>query len=208
MATAMEDGDAAYLILGIENQSDIHYAMPVKNGLYDMLQYAKQVSDTANSHRESNNTGDSKAEFLSGFYKTDKLLPVVTLVVYFGASEWDAPRSIHDMMLIRNERILAYTPDYRINLIAPQEIAKEEFAKFKTELSIVLKYIKYSKDKKQLDTVLHEDEAFRRVTRQTAEVINTVTNSKLEFNEGKKSIDMCKAIEDMRNEAIQEGRGG
>ena len=33
--TAMEDGECAYLILGIENQSAIHYAMPVRNMLYD-----------------------------------------------------------------------------------------------------------------------------------------------------------------------------
>lgn len=34
------DDSAAYLLLGIENQSDIHYAMPVKNMVYDALSYA------------------------------------------------------------------------------------------------------------------------------------------------------------------------
>lgn len=205
MAAAMKDSYAAYLILGIENQTGIHYAMPVRDMLYDALEYSDQVNKAAKSHRKAKNAGDSQAEYLSGFYKTDKLLPVVTLVVYFGASEWDAPRSIHEMMLIKDKRILSFVPDYKINLIAPQEIANEDFSKFKTELSVVLKYIKYSKDKTQLNAVLHEDEAFRKVTRQTAEVINTVTNSKLEFNNGEESIDMCKAIEDMRNDAVHEG---
>ena len=40
---AMEDGEGAYLLLGIESQSLAHYAMPVRNLLYDGLQYARQV---------------------------------------------------------------------------------------------------------------------------------------------------------------------
>ncbi len=177
MATAMADENAAYLILGIENQTDIHYAMPVRNGLYDMLQYAKQVFDAGKSHRNANNTGDTNAEYLSGFYKSDRLLPVITLVVYFGANEWDAPRTIRDMMLVKDERVLAYTPDYRINLIAPQELSEQELDKFSTDLRTVLKYIKFSKDKNLLNVALYEDEAFYNVPRQAAVVINTITNS-------------------------------
>lgn len=35
---AMMDKRTAYLLLAIENQSNIHYAMPVKNMVYDALQ--------------------------------------------------------------------------------------------------------------------------------------------------------------------------
>lgn len=205
-ATMMADDNAAYLILGIENQTDVHYAMPARNMLYDAIQYAKQISDAAKSHKNAKNTGDSKEEYLSGFYRTDKLLPVVTLVVYFGANEWDAPRSIHDMMLVKDERILAYAPDYKINLIAPNELTDEEMAKFRTDLRAVLKYIKYSKDKEKLMTALHEDIIFRSVSRSTAEVINIVTNSTLTFDKKEESIDMCKAIEDIKADGIAEGK--
>ena len=34
---AMMDKSTAYLLLAIENQSNIHYAMPVKNMVYDAL---------------------------------------------------------------------------------------------------------------------------------------------------------------------------
>ena len=54
--------------------------MLVKNMVYDALQYAKQVSIAAASHKRS---GDYKGadgdEYLSGFMKQDRLLPVVTL---------------------------------------------------------------------------------------------------------------------------------
>ena len=49
----MEDENATYLLLGIESQSHVHYAAPVKNLLYDVLQYAKQVEWAASRHRET-----------------------------------------------------------------------------------------------------------------------------------------------------------
>ena len=81
MVTAMEDENAAYLILGIENQSDIHYAMPVRNMLYDAIQYVNQVDEIAKEHRRSKKMPETKAEYLSGFYKTDRILPIITLTV-------------------------------------------------------------------------------------------------------------------------------
>ena len=51
--TAMEDDKAAYLLLEIENQSQIHYAMPVRNMLYDAIQYVTQVDEAARSHKMS-----------------------------------------------------------------------------------------------------------------------------------------------------------
>ena len=49
--SAMTDDHAAYMILGVEDQSDIHYAMPVKDMVYDSLHYASQVEEAARSHR-------------------------------------------------------------------------------------------------------------------------------------------------------------
>ena len=37
------DGEAVYIILGAENQTDVHYAMPVKSALYDIINYAGQA---------------------------------------------------------------------------------------------------------------------------------------------------------------------
>ena len=45
----MQDSRASYILLGVENQTEIHYAMPVRNIIYDALQYGKQVSEVAKS---------------------------------------------------------------------------------------------------------------------------------------------------------------
>ena len=74
-AVIMEDGKTAYVLLGIENQTDIHYAMPVKNAIYDALQYGRQVSDIAARHRADRKKHSetekkvSGGEYLSGFTK-------------------------------------------------------------------------------------------------------------------------------------------
>ena len=142
---AMEDDNRAYAILGIENQSEVHYAMPVRNLLYDALTYQKQVRDIADKHR-ANRDSATGAEFLSGFHKEDKLTPVVTLVIYFGASQWDGPTSLHEMMKLEetDEALRQLINDYKILLIAPAQIKPEDFAKFHTNLRQVMEFIKYS----------------------------------------------------------------
>ena len=47
-----KDDEAVYVVLGIENQDKIHYAIAVKNMLYDALQYAKQVEEAKRSYRD------------------------------------------------------------------------------------------------------------------------------------------------------------
>ena len=68
-----------------------------------------------------------------------------------------------------------------------------------------MKYIKYSKSKKRLKELVHEDEAYRNVSRRTADMVNIVTGSDLSYDAGEERVDMCKAIEDMRKDALAEG---
>ncbi|MBR1383912.1 MAG: Rpn family recombination-promoting nuclease/putative transposase [Ruminococcus sp.] len=205
-AVAMEDGNAAYLLLGIENQSQINYAMPVRNMLYDALQYVGQVSETTSSHKRRLEKPETGGEFLSGFFKDDKLLPVITLTVYFGAESWDAPRSLHDMIKINDSRLLSYISDYKLNIIVPADIADGDFQKFHTELNLALKYIKYSNNKSELLRAVNEDAAYRSVNKKTVDMLNTLTNSKLSYSDREESVDMCKAIEEIRADGIAEGK--
>ena len=199
------DGNIAYCILGCEDQGAIHYAMPVKNMLYDSMQFARQVTKAAKSHRQEKEHKPTSDEFLSGFYKTDRLIPVVTLVIYWGPDRWDGPLTLKEMYTEADDAVMQYVPDYKINLIAPEQMTDNEIKEFKTSLKEVMLYIKYSKDKNKLLEIAQEDPDFLSVDRQAAEVINTVTNSKLKYPEGKETINMCLAIEEMRMDSKREG---
>ena len=82
-------------------------------------------------HREQKDlTGD---EFVSGFARNDKLQPFITLVLYYGTKEWDAPKCLKDMLdlsefpqewlrwyritlnLLRSENILIWSGFRRIS---------------------------------------------------------------------------------------------
>jgi len=207
MLMAMTDGKVAYCILAVENEAKIHYAVPVKNGLYDFLQLAHQVSKASASHKKSKSEEKpSRNEFLSGFYKSDRLLPVLTVVVYFGAEEWDGLLSLREMYADCDETILQYAADYRVNLITPRGLSDIEIDEFQTSLREIMRYIKYSNDKKKLEEILNTEQRFKNVERSAVEIINAVTKSNMKIEEGKESVDMCLAIQEMREESRIEGR--
>lgn len=191
----------------IENQSNIHYAMPVKNMVYDALQYAKQVEAAVASHKVSGDyKGADSDEYLSGFMKEDRLLPVVTLVIYFDSKEWSGPLSIHDMFDKRDARVLALVPDYKINLLAPASIEDEDFGKFQSSLKEMLSFIKYARDKDELKKVLDADESFRHLGREEVDVLNACVGAKIAVKEGEEAVDVCLAIQQMNEEAAQKER--
>ncbi len=217
---AMTDGKMQYVLYGVENQSEIHYAMAVKNNLYDALEYADQVEEAAKSHRKERKQKKevseiaekkekkvpSTGEFLSGFWKQDKLIPSITVTIFFGSEKWDGPLSLFDMIEISDPKLLACIDNYHVRLIAPAHMADEEIMKFQSSLREVLFFIKYSKDRKNLERILKSNEKrFQEMERRAAEVIEAITNSGIKYKENEEMIDMCQAIQEIRMEAQKEG---
>ena len=211
--TAMEDDNAVYLLLGIESQSEVHQAMPVKNMVYDALQYASQVEEIARSHRsarkdkvpEELEKKPDASEYLSGFYREDRLIPVITLVVYFGAGEWNGPMSIREMLSVQNPEILSYVSDYKLNLIAPGQMFDTEIDQFSTSLREVMLFIKYSEDRAKLNEMVQKDDRFKNMDKKAATVISTVTGVEFEEDYEEDKVDMCQALREMMEDATNEG---
>lgn len=194
-----------YLIIGIENQTDIHYAMVVRNMLYDALNYSSQVETCAKKHRE--NKDISGKEFLSGFAKDDTLHPVITLTMYWNYGSWDGARSLHELFDVQDKSILKYVSDYKLNLIVPEEI--ENFEKFQTELGPLLEFISDASSGKRLEKALEEKrERWSVLGAEELRLLNVCLNAKLEETEesekGEKDI-VCKGIEELA--AMREEKG-
>lgn len=204
-AVVMQDETASYILLGIENQTDVHYAMPVRNAIYDALQYGKQVSEIAERHRNEEGRKHRKSEYLSGFHKDDKITPVITVVVHFGANKWDGPKSLHEMMEVPNRELLEFIPDYKIHLIDPAQLTPNDLNQFETSLREVMGYIKYSKDKEKLAAFLN-DNADEWIEVNAARVIKTITRTPIEIPEGAEVINMCEAIEAMMKDSKEVGK--
>lgn len=206
-AVIKTDNRVTYVLIGIENQKSIHYAMPVKNLLYDAAQYSRQVEFAAQEHRKKKdwNTNRKNQEFLSGFRKDDKLIPVVTIVVYYGKEKWDAPFSLRDMYDNIPPEVLALTPDYKYVLIEPETMDTEELEKAYSDLQQVLKFINVSSDKKAMADLVSTDERFRSLDRDAAITIRETTGAKFVIPQEEGGVDVCKAIRDMQDDARKEG---
>ena len=198
-----EANNVTYMIVGVENQQEIHYAMVIRNMLYDAIDYASQINEISKRNRKGKVLKDA-GEFLSGIKKDDKIIPVVTIVIYWGANEWDGVKSLHELLDV-DSRVLEYIPNYRINLIAPSEI--DDFDRFHTEFGLIMECLKNSENSDSLRQMLKEKkDRFSKMQKNAANLISELTKIKIDINNEKDEvIDMCKAIEDMMEESRMQG---
>ena len=55
-------------------------------------------------------------KYLSGMKKTDKFIPVITIVIYYGEKPWDGAVSLHGMLNIP-KAMETFVNDYKIHLV-------------------------------------------------------------------------------------------
>ena len=175
--------------------------MPVRGMIYDALIYGRQVNTISKNHRDKSDLKEP-AEFLSGFTADDYLTPVVTITVYWGSEPWDAPRSLHEMFH-SNSALLKYVADYKLNLISPAEIT--DFEKFRTSVGLVLEVMKHQDSRQSLNAIFARQTFIDNLELDAAKVIEGFTGIKMDHNEEKEGLNMCKAWIDQYKFGVREG---
>ena len=74
----------------------------------------------------------------------------------------------------------------------------EEIEKLQSSLREVFYFLKYAGDWKKLEKILTDDERFQRLETEAATVIRELTNTEIEIKEEQEEQNMCKAIEQMK----------
>ncbi len=200
---------AELVILACENQERVHYAMPVRNMLYDSLSYTEQIQHMWKELPQ--NEKIISEEFLSKFRKTDKIHPVVTIVLYYGKEPWDGSVELYEMFeedFLCKDKLMRFIPNYRMNLI---DVAHtKDVEKFQTDLQEVLGMLRYRNNKTELMNYINSNsEYFKHVDRDTYQVIRAFLNSEkmlkenVEMNKGE--TNMCQALQDLYDEGIEKG---
>ena len=102
-----------FVLLGVEAQQHIHYAMPLRHMLYDGMGYLKEYRSLPAK------TGKFQIsdEFLSKMKKEDKLHPIITLTVYYGEMPWDGPMNLRGMMTEIPQEMAGVFCNYSMNLL-------------------------------------------------------------------------------------------
>ena len=193
-----------YVLLGNEAQEHVHYAMPMRVMGYDYGTYKNQYDRNAESYKTTE--GMDRDEFLSKMRRTDKLMPVITLVVYYGEKPWDGATTLHGMLDIPTETA-RYVNDYKILLVEARRNDLTFHHADNLDLFNLLEII--------LDRSISGREAREKAVRYGAEhntgksVIMTVagvTNSGLDYadlEKGEKG--MCSLFEELAKDAEAKG---
>lgn len=207
-----------YILLGIENQTHIDYAMVVRCMLYDALRYWNQVNkiikerkQLQENYRKLKTTVqqlfDSQEELLKKsplqlLDKEDKLYPVVTLVLYFGNDNWDGARTLKEMLIDLPEELSSFVNDFKMNLIVPREITN--FHRFSTDLGIVMKALSYAETEKEQFHQYVQSIDF--LDFDAANVINICTGKKLKLIKKGEKVGMSNIMGLLLDDYKEQGR--
>ena len=185
-----------FVLLGLENQEHIHYAMPIRIMGYDYGLYKKQYDSNAKKYKTTK--GMDEAEYLSRMKKSDKFMPVITVVVYYGEKPWDGATSLHEMLNIP-EKMIKYVNDYKMLLIEARQNNLTMHDINNIDLFNLLQIV--------LDRSSSKNEAIKKAIQYSEKhtidksVIMTVvgaTNSKIDYKAFEKGVDtMCTLFEEI-----------
>ena len=195
------------VIIAVENQSDIHYAMPVRIMNADGATYEAQWKKQKRKHRLTRKLKTS--EFLSGITKEEKPIPCLTIVIYFGEEPWDGPKNLKDMLDLETlpPQIRELVADYPVNLLEVRRLPHLEY--FRTDIQYVFGLLQNTGSSRGLQQYVEAHrEQFENLEEDAYDVISMMSHSKelkLVKNDNrneKGGINMCKAIQDLITEGV------
>lgn len=198
-------------IVCIENQEDIDYAQVVRHMIYDAYGYNRQLIDIRKSHETVNML------YKRGFYPEDRLIPIVTVCLYYGSHEWDAPTHMKDLfdysMMPEDEADIwqRCVQDYEVIVLDIRRMSEEQLEHMHTDMRLLFGLLRNSDDKKQLQAYVRQHRS--EMTAVNDDICQTYMNlsgtKELRrywiVQEGG-SQDMCKAMDEWIQDSRDEGR--
>ncbi len=197
----MKSKNMEYILLGIENQEGIHYAMPLRDMEYCMYSYHRQYEKIKEKYPKRK--GLSGNEFLSHMKKTDKFIPTITAVIYYGDEEWDGAKCLHEMMELPEE-LKPFVNDYKMNLIEAKNTELVFHNKNNQDLFKLLKllYDRNNKNKRQ-EAIEYADT--NKVDKSVILAIGSTSGINMKAMEEKGEIAMCTLFEEIKIEGREQG---
>ena len=186
--------------LGIENQLIENYPMPYRILQYDCLVYKDQMDTLEKEHRKKKDLRSSE-EFLSGINASDKLIPCITIVIYYGTRPWQTNFSMKDMFDVKDMSSLI---DFKMNLL---EVHSDTHQYKDNELDLVFSI---TREILNGNFVIIKEKYKQSIPKQVALVIASMAKDEELYQqikeEEKEVIVMCESLDRMREEARTEGK--
>ena len=182
---AYTDGNVGYALICAEFQSTADSTMPVRVMEYDSLGYACQLRQC---------TGGSAG----------KVLPISTIVVNLGRESWKGPTSLHEMFPEIDDFVKANVPDYPIRVFDPRTEDTKLLDSLYTDLKTVSYLFRFS-DRGDLLAQMYGDDKTSSLGSEGVDLVNVCLDMNLEEPEEGRRLEMCKAVEDLKEMGRAEG---
>ena len=168
--------------------------MPLKVLNGDAALYDKQWSGIRREHKRKKDL--SGAEYISGFGREDHLVPVLSVVLYFGEQEWDGPLCLKEMMDLSTlpAEVREKIADYPVHLIDVRRYPHAE--RFRTDLKLVFGFLQRASEPEELTEFIEENtKEFSSLTEDAYDMIASMSKTgelkELKKDVGRRRITIC-----------------
>lgn len=199
------------VIVEIENQEKIHYAMPIRILSEEAKVYEQQMNQIQKRHEEQKDLKRSE-EFLGKFAKDDLVNGIVSLVIYYGKEPWDGPKDLYEMLDLEDipEEMRQMVNHYPLHVLEVRRFENTEW--FQTDLREVFDVIQHAENKKSLKRFVESNEKrLNNMASDACELIAAVTNTpefafreeRYKTEEG--TVRMCQGMKEWLAEKYEAG---
>ena len=197
-----EFGESAVrLVLGVEGQTKVSQAMPLR-----MLQYEDQTM-TFFAERMAVNvrSGAAPGDWFAGWPEGAVLPSPLSVTLYTGAGEWTGPRSLREMQGSIPEALSRRMADIPLNIVTFKDICEHDPDGFLSDIGVVAAYIYHERNSDKLQELIETKEKFRHLSRKGFDVINTHRKLAITMTEDMEEIDMHYAEQEWQRKAVKRG---
>jgi hypothetical protein len=185
IAKLWQNGNIQLAICGIENQTKSERLMPVRVFSYEGASYRSQLLKNKR-----------------------KIIPAITIVLYFGKDHWTKPRTLKELMKIP-EGLEEYVNDCKIHVFEISWLTDEQVAMFRSDFKIVANFFVNKRKNKNYvpddkTTIKHVDEVLKLLSVMSGD--RRYEKIFAENKSGKGRVkNMCEVAERLVNQGRTEG---
>lgn len=197
-----------FTVIGVEHQDKVNYLMPLRTMIYDVAEYERQASYLRKNVKADGDVTD--AEFLSGFKKTSRFYPCVTLVVFYG-KDWDGSKDLHGILDFTDipQELRGFVNNYQLHLLEVRKFPNTNV--FCSDLKQIFDFIRMSEDRNGLRKLVQEDAEYQNMDEDAYDMAVAYTDASeliavKEFHRKDGKVNMCKALTELIEEGREEGR--
>jgi hypothetical protein len=194
-------GSPASLVLGVEGQTKVSQAMPLR-----IMQYEDQtLTFIAERMAEGVKSKDIPGDWFTGWPERAVLPSPLSVTLYTGKDDWTGPQSLRELQGNIPEALSKRMTDVPLNVLTFKDICKYDPDSLLSDIGVVAAYIVYEKNSDKLKELIETKEKFHHLSRKGFDVINTHRKLAITIPEDMEEIDMHYAEQVWAKKAKEEG---